>query len=70
VLTVLTPVMGALSDKVGRKPVLLVSAIAYALFAYPLFRLLVGTPTATSLMLTQSASAVLLAMYAGPLDRL
>jgi MHS family proline/betaine transporter-like MFS transporter len=67
VLTVLTPVMGALSDKVGRKPVLLVSAIAYALFAYPLFRLLVGAPTATSLMLTQSASAVLLAMYAGPL---
>ena len=67
VLTVLTPVMGALSDKVGRKAVLLVSAIAYAILAYPLFRLLVGSPDATTLMLTQSVSAVLLAMYAGPL---
>jgi MHS family proline/betaine transporter-like MFS transporter len=67
VLTVLTPVMGALSDKVGRKPVLLGSALGYAILSYPLFYLLVGSPTGTMLMITQSVSAALLAMYCGPL---
>ena len=67
VLTVLTPAAGALSDKIGRKAVLLISAIGYVLFAYPLFLLVVGNPTATGLILTQSFSAVLLALYAGPL---
>ena len=67
VLTVLTPVMGALSDKVGRKPVLLASALGYAMLSYPLFHLLVAMPNATTLMITQSISAVLLSMYAGPL---
>ena len=42
VLTVLTPVMGALSDKLGRKPILLASALAYAVLSYPLFLLLTG----------------------------
>jgi MHS family proline/betaine transporter-like MFS transporter len=67
VLTVLTPVTGWLSDKVGRKPVLLVSALGYAALSYPLFQFLVGMPNGTGLMITQSASAVLLALYAGPL---
>lgn len=67
VLTVLTPVTGHLSDKIGRKAVLLISAVGYIVLAYPLFRLVVGTPTGTGLMLTQSIAAILLAMYAGPL---
>jgi MHS family proline/betaine transporter-like MFS transporter len=67
VLTVLTPLTGALSDKIGRKAVLLISAIGYIFLAYPLFQLVVGTPTGMGLMLTQSIAAVLLAMYAGPL---
>ena len=40
ILTVLTPFLGALSDKVGRKPILLVSALGYAVLSYPLFLLL------------------------------
>lgn len=67
VLTVLTPVAGWLSDQVGRKPVLLVSAIGYGLLSYPLFQYLVGTPTAMGLMVTQCISAALLGFYAGPL---
>jgi MHS family proline/betaine transporter-like MFS transporter len=63
----LTPVMGLLSDKVGRKPVLLASAIGYAVLGYPLFYFLIGAPSGTMLMIVQSVSAVLLAMYAGPL---
>ncbi len=67
VLTILTPVMGWLSDRIGRKAVLLVSSIGYLFLAYPLFQFLVGTPTGFGLVITQSVAAVLLAMYAGPL---
>jgi MHS family proline/betaine transporter-like MFS transporter len=67
VLTVLTPVMGALSDRIGRKSVMLISAIAYLIAAYPLFVLVTSQRTTGSLILAQSISAVMLAMYAGPL---
>lgn len=67
VLTVLTPVMGWLSDKTGRKPILLVSAVAYGLLSYPAFAYLTTAPDGTKLMIVQAISAALLAMYAGPL---
>ena len=67
ILTILTPLMGALSDRVGRKPILLTSALAYAVLSYPLFLLLTEMRSSQGLMLTQAISAVLLAMYAGPL---
>nr|WP_256473367.1 MFS transporter [Phyllobacterium sp. 21LDTY02-6] len=67
VLTVFTPVMGALSDRIGRKAVLLISSIGYILAAYPLFALLSGVPTGASLILIQCVASFLLAMYAGPL---
>jgi len=67
VLTVLTPVMGWLSDKTGRKPILLVSAVAYGLLSYPAFGFLTSQPDGTKLMIVQGISAALLAMYAGPL---
>jgi MFS transporter, MHS family, proline/betaine transporter len=67
VLTVLTPPMGLLSDRIGRKAVLLISAIGYVVLAYPLFALVAGTRTGLGLALTQGIAAVLLAMYAGPL---
>jgi MHS family proline/betaine transporter-like MFS transporter len=67
VLTILTPVFGALSDKVGRKAVMLVSALGYVLISYPLFLLLIGTKSGLGLTLVQGLAAVLLAMYAGPL---
>ncbi len=67
VLTVLTPVMGWLSDIIGRKPLLIASAIGYGVLSYPAFGYLSGVPDATKLLIVQSLSAVLLAMYAGPL---
>ena len=67
VLTILTPVMGWVSDKIGRKPLLLASAIGYGVLSYPAFVYLSGAPDGTKLVIVQSVSAVLLAMYAGPL---
>ncbi|HEY2765213.1 MAG TPA: MFS transporter [Pseudonocardiaceae bacterium] len=40
--------LGALSDRIGRKPLMLVSAIGYLLFSYPAFLLLsMGSPLST-----------------------
>jgi MHS family proline/betaine transporter-like MFS transporter len=67
VLTVFTPLTGILSDRVGRKPVMLVSAIGYVVLGYPLFLVAVTLHNAMGLVIAQSVAALLLAMYAGPL---
>jgi len=65
VLLVLIPAAGALSDRLGRKRVLLVGAAAYGLLAYPAFLLLAQATFATALA-GQLLFAVTLSMVAGP----
>ncbi|MFJ2111976.1 MULTISPECIES: MFS transporter [unclassified Streptomyces] len=61
----LLPVTGALSDRIGWRPLLLGSTIALALVAYPVYRLL-AQGTFGSLVLGQVAFASVLAVFSGP----
>lgn len=60
VALVLIPPLGALSDRIGRKPLLFAGAIGFAVFAYPLFLLL----NSGSLVAAISAHAALAAIEA------
>lgn len=62
VALVLIPPLGALSDRVGRKPLLLASCVLFALFTYPLF-LLMNTGSLTAAILAHVALAVLEALF-------
>jgi MHS family proline/betaine transporter-like MFS transporter len=64
VFVLLIPFMGWLSDRVGRKPLLIGSCIGYAVLGYPFF-VLAGSGRADLAFLAQLMMVVLLAPYAG-----
>lgn len=66
-LFVLCPMMGSLSDRIGRRSTMLASAVVFACAAYPLFAYVGSTRTVASLMLVQAAFSVLIAGYTGPI---
>jgi MHS family proline/betaine transporter-like MFS transporter len=64
VLTVLTPLGGALSDRIGRKPVILAASVGYLVLSYPMFLWMSGG-TFTAALSAQLVAAVLTALYGG-----
>jgi len=62
---IVIPLLGALSDRIGRKPLLILSAIGFLLVTYPLFILLSGGNFLT-IVLAQMAYALILACFSGP----
>jgi MFS transporter, MHS family, proline/betaine transporter len=66
VLMIFIPVMGKLSDKWGRKPLLLACCVAYIVLPYPIFSYLVGGASYTGLILVQILFAILISMFSGP----
>src|SRR6202023_1919401 len=64
VFVALLPLMGWLSDKIGRRPLLLFSCIGYAVFGYPFF-LMASSGSVALAILAQLLMVVLYAPYAG-----
>ncbi len=65
VLVAAIPVMGALSDRVGRKPLLLFCCLAFVLLAYPGFRLMLAAPGLATVLPIQIAFDLVIAAFAG-----
>ncbi len=61
---VLTPFMGALSDRVGRRPMIGASSLLYLVLGYPLY-LLLGGGTFELLLIAQLIVAVIQSLYTG-----
>lgn len=66
IILVLCPLMGMLSDRVGRKRMLSVVALAILALAYPLFHWLNVSPTTATLLQVQIVLGILLAAFTGP----
>lgn len=64
ILIVLIPIMGALSDRLGRKPLLLGAALGLVLLSYPLFWMIHHRHD-LMIFLGQMGFAVLVAMFSG-----
>jgi MHS family proline/betaine transporter-like MFS transporter len=65
IVVVLTPFVGALSDRIGRRPLILACAVLNLVFDYPLFILAIHGGTFGTLLLALSCNAVFQAMYTG-----
>ncbi|MES2255095.1 MAG: MFS transporter [Pseudomonadota bacterium] len=65
VLAVTIPFFGAMADRIGRKPLLLVGAGGFLLLSYPLFLLIVNSEGPVPIVLAQIAFALLTAIYSG-----
>ena len=62
---VLLPVMGALSDRIGRRPLLITATLLGALLAYPLMSWLVAAPSFGRLLTVELLLAAIYATYNG-----
>jgi MHS family proline/betaine transporter-like MFS transporter len=65
VLMVCIPIMGALSDRFGRKPLLLACCLAYIVLPYPIFNFLVSGASYIQLIMVQILFAILISMFSG-----
>jgi MHS family proline/betaine transporter-like MFS transporter len=61
-----SPVLAAISDHYGRKPLLLIGVMAFALLTYPAFVMISTQPSLAKLTVVQASFALVMAMYAGP----
>ncbi len=66
----LSPVMGALSDRIGRIRIMLTTSALMILLIYPMFALLRAYPTIGALLALQAVSGIFKAAYSGPMPAL
>jgi MFS transporter, MHS family, proline/betaine transporter len=66
VLVIATPLAGALSDRVGRKPLLIASCASLILLPYPLFALMLDGAVVSTIVAVQALFALAIALFSGP----
>ena len=66
VLVVVVPFAGALSDRVGRKPLLLTCCLAFALLSHTMFQTMVSQGSLPVVMAMQGVFALMIAAFSGP----
>jgi MFS family permease len=67
-LTALTPLFGALSDRIGRRPILLTATLLYFVLPYPLFAWLQAEPGLLRLAVMQVCLCSAVAVGFGPIS--
>lgn len=65
-MVIAIPFWGALSDRIGRRPLLIASALSIGLLAYPLFSLMTKGIGFAAIAPLQILFGILLALYSGP----
>ena len=67
-MIVLTPLSGALSDRIGRKPIIIAVLTLYLALVYPLFNWVYNNPSFGSLVIIQIVLCSLLGVFFGPIS--
>ncbi|WP_439891927.1 MFS transporter [Ralstonia sp. 25C] len=66
----LSPLFGALSDRIGRIRIMLTTSVLMILLIYPMFALLRAHPSIGALLALQAVSGIFKAAYSGPMPAL
>jgi MHS family proline/betaine transporter-like MFS transporter len=66
VIVAAIPLMGLVSDRIGRKPMILTSVLSFLVLSYPLFLALLTYANLTVAILVQVIFALMLATFSGP----
>jgi MFS transporter, MHS family, proline/betaine transporter len=65
VLVVVIPLMGRLSDRIGRKPLLLACCVCFIVLPYPVFALYLSAPPLGIIIAIQIVFGAIIAMFSG-----
>ncbi len=65
VLVIAIPLMGRLSDRVGRKPLLLACCVCFIVLPYPVFALYLSAPPLGTIIAIQILFGAIIAMFSG-----
>jgi MHS family proline/betaine transporter-like MFS transporter len=65
VLVVAIPVMGMISDRIGRQPLLLACCVAFVVLPYPVFMLLLSGPSFATVIAIQILIGLVISLYSG-----
>ena len=67
-LTAAIPLFGTLSDRIGRKPILMAATVAYFVLLYPMFAWVYAEPSLVRLAIMQGILCSLVGVFLGPIS--